>query len=276
MADGGIRPTGAGTDADTVRIIFAHPGKAEILIPAEVGGGIAGGKAGLLHHIGLVGKFHGGDGHPVFLAQAKNLFRLGGGPGGVGAVQTRAVGQRDQQFGAHSLHKVQHADPLLFGQHIQIPVRHFAVGGAVKVIVGFGGPGARDAYPGRAELPGQLADALVIEVDGGIDLHQVAHHGFQRTAAAHRKGLGSGHLAGGVGFPEGAARDLGKLDVVRHHHGIDFPQSLELGGAHFDEFCHGIAPFYVKFQSAIWQFLPCCFYYTCPDLSRTSAKMPHL
>ena len=153
-------------------------------------------------------------------------------------MQAGAVRHADEQLGTHRLHKVQHAQPLLLGQHVQVALRGLAAGGAVKVVVGLGGPGAGHPHPRRAEFLRQLADALIVQVDGRVHLHQIAHHGLIGGRGFQHERLGARYLTGGVRLPEGAAGDLGKFHVVGHHHGIDLTQLFQAGEVQFHKFCH--------------------------------------
>ena len=241
LADGGITH-GAGADVDAVGVVFLQPLLEDLLIPGVVGGGVAMGEAGLLQHVGLVDELGAADGHAVVGAEFEELLCLSGGPGGdgglIGAVHPGAAGHGNHQLGAYVLYKVQNADPLLPGQGVQVPLGHFAAHGVVQIVVGLGGPGAEHPNPQGAKFLGKLSQLGLIQVDGGIDLHQILVGSCETAAHVYLKGLGARYLAGGVGLPEGAACHLSKFHIVAHHAGVLLPQSLQLLGAKFHKFCH--------------------------------------
>ena len=121
---------------------------------------------------------------------------------------------------------------------------------AVKVVIGFGGPCAGNAHPRRADLLGQFTQFFIAQVDGIIVLHQgvfVQHK--TGSALFQHKLLLTGNLGGGVGFPEGAAGDLGHLNIVRDQSCIDLAQWLQGFGVQFYKLCHDDSPFVLLLAS---------------------------
>ena len=230
----------AGPHQQALGVIGPHPGEEQILIPGVVGRGVALGAAAVLHHVGLVHELGRVDGHAILFAEGENLLGLRGVPGFIRSVDAGTVGHRDQQFASHRLDEIQQAQPLGFGQHVLEALGSFALHGAVEVVVGLAGPCAGDSDPHRAECPRQAADLLPREVNGGIDLHQPGH---LPQVLDGRELLGARNLGGGVLLPEGAAGDLGHLDVVGHETGVHLPQLLQGGRIQLDSCCHNRSPF---------------------------------
>ena len=222
-------------DTKAAGVVFAQPGEEEILVTRVIGRGVSFGRAAVAEHVGLVHELGRIDRHAVIPAQREDLFGLARVPGLLHAVQARAVCNRDHELRADRLAEVQHADPLLFGQTVEIAFGGDA--GAVEIIVGFAGPGAGYPHPDRAKIPGKLAQLFIIEVDRRVHLHRAVR--IDRKFGDGGNFLGAGNLGGGVGLPEGAAGDFGHLDVVGHQPIIDGAQGLQLCGGEFDDLGHG-------------------------------------
>ena len=220
------------------------------MILGEQLGGVALGAAGNLQHVRLVDELGGIDGLAVFLTQGKNLLGLTGIPRLIGMMQAVTVSHADQQLGADLLAEVQHTQPLLTGQDGVVAIRGLTAGVAVKVVISFGGPCAGNAHPCGANLLGQLAQLFIAQVDGIIVLHQGVFVQHQTGSALFQhKFLLTGNLGGGVGFPEGAAGDLGHLNIVRDQACIDLAQRLQGFGVQFYKLCHDDSPFVLLLAS---------------------------
>ena len=226
-----------GADDGALGIVLPHPLVENILIPAEVCGGVALGEAGGLEHIGLVDELDGLDGHAHLPGQVKDQLCLGRMPGLVMGMEAVAVGNRDLQLAVHSLDKVQQVDPLLLAQVIEVALGQT---GAFEIIIGPGGPGSGDANPALAQSLGQLDEPGVGGVDGVVPLV----HGGHALAEIGRGNLfGAIDLCIGVGFPEGSAGDLCHLHIVADQHGILLAQLGQSLGIQLDIFSHRNSPF---------------------------------
>ena len=127
-----------------------------------------------------------------------------------------AVAYRDQQLGAHISRKVQNPHPLFTDQDIAITSGSLSSGHTLEVVIGFCGPRAGYTDPGRAKSFGKRPQPLVIQVNGGIMLHQLRHGGHIGERCDRRKFRCTGNLFSGVGLPEGSAGYLGHLNVIGH------------------------------------------------------------
>ena len=235
----------AGTHEKAVGVIFPQPAGKDILIFGIQLRGVALGAAGHFQQVGLVDELHRVNGLAVCLAEGEDLLGLTGVPRLVRMVQTLTVGHADQELGSHSLTEIQHSHPLLAVQDSAVALRHLAAGMAVEIVVGLGGPAAGDPDPRGADLFGQRPQLLIVEVDGVIILHQPAlGEDIGVEAALHFKGLRACDLAGGVGFPEGAAGDFRHLDVVRYQPLIANVQLTQGFGVQLHELCHSDSPFH--------------------------------
>ena len=210
--NGGVGRTGA--NDQTAGIILLDPAVGDLLIPTEMGSGIALGEAGGGHDVGLVGKFDGFYRNTIFRAQIHDLLSLPGRPGSFRIVNALAVSEGDQQLAANRLDEVQQTQPLLLLQHILEALgNHAGLILAVKIIVGLVCPGAGDTDPDRAEGLSQIDKLFIFGIDGVIpllELAQVSHAGQRRNL------FSASHLSGSIRHPEGAAGNLGHFHVVGH------------------------------------------------------------
>ena len=229
--------------AQAIRVVLLHPAKENILVAGIIGCGIARRCAGHGQHVGFVHELRRVDLHAVLMAESEDLAGLGQVEGAAVEVIARAVADGDQQLAAHRPDKVQHTDPLRPGQHAGITRRGLAAGGVVKVIIGLRRPGAGHADPRRAELPRQLPQLFVVEVDRRVILHQVGHGGEVRQRAGYGEFLRPGDLPGGVGLPEGAAGHLGHFNVIGNQPLVHLAEGLQIDGVQLNRLCHAASAF---------------------------------
>ena len=103
----------------------------------------------------------------MLMAEIKDLLCLGQIQGSPIGMVTGTVADRNQQLGADIGCKVQDPDPLFTGQDTAVTVGHPSAGHSFKVVIGFCGPCAGYADPGRTQRFGKLPQPLVIQIDGG-------------------------------------------------------------------------------------------------------------
>ena len=220
----------AGAHTEAAGVILAHPCEECVLVTRILLRGVAVRPARRAEHVRLVHELGRVNRHAVFFAQAENLFGFARVPGLFGLVQAVAVGNRDQQLGADRFAEIQHTDPLLPGQAVLVAFGGDA--GAVKIVVGFGRPGAGNPHPGRPERTGQGAQLDVVQVNRRKHLHEFGH--IPHQVFDRRERLGAGNLARGILFPEGAAGDFGHFHVVGHQPFVHLAQHRQGTEGEFD------------------------------------------
>ena len=199
----------AGSDDEGVGIVLTYPSVENVLIAAEMLGCVAVRESRHLHHVGLVCELDSVDGVTELGAESEYLFSLGRIPRLVRRMEPLAVCDRNEELCADSVDKIDDVDPLLTGHAVLIALGCDAR--ALKIVIGLCRPRARNAHPYAAELRGKLSQTGICRFDRLVPLHQIAHIGGRCDGREH---LGSRDLFGCVSLPEGAARDLGHLDVV--------------------------------------------------------------